>query len=189
MTAWGGQTSNVCHVTFHNDAVITSVSKSTIRSGGAFILNGWDFGDDVGKLTVSFDPSKSFPVHSHGSASDLDVPITPSSHWTPEHIHVVLPKITGVMEQQVGINLTTADGRKSNTVKVHFVPELELHMLLEEDVTVVTCSNQGAANSCNPGQPKSGCFLSIEYLFCCHRIFGQHQFDRVSRWLLWFVLR
>jgi hypothetical protein len=134
---------------YHNDAVITSGPK-TISHFPKVSLKGWDFGEDPGKLTVQF-PKPSF-VEFTGqtphSKSDR-IAEAKADEWKPGSMAVQVPLITGVVEQTAEISVTTKDGRKSNMWKADFDPLIVFTLLPWNDVTVVTCSNQGVTNQCN----------------------------------------
>ena len=147
--AANGQTSSVWHAKFHNDAVITSGPK-TISHFPKVSLKGWDFGEDPGKLTVHFaKPSfVEFTGQTPHSKSDR-IAEAKADEWKPGSMAVQVPLITGVVEQTAEISVTTKDGRKSNTWKADFDPLIVFTLLPWNDVTVVTCSNQGVTNQCN----------------------------------------
>jgi hypothetical protein len=147
LTTADAATSNEKQVKFHDDAVITSISRTGITSGSAFTLKGWDFGDDPGKVTICFCEHKGFWKPNGSSDDNLTVSIA-STNWKADRVFVPLPKIKGVTGQQVDITLTTKDGRKSNTEKVEFSPHLALQLLPFQAASVVTCSNQGVFNGC-----------------------------------------
>ena len=140
-------TSNVKRAKFHNDAVITSISRASITSGSSFTLKGWDFGNEPGKITICFCEHKGFWKPNGSSDDNLTVSVS-SGSWKADRVFVPLPKIKDVTEQQVDITLTTKDGRKSNTQKVEFAPYMALKLVPFNAASVLTCSNQGVWNGC-----------------------------------------
>lgn len=144
-----GQTSNVWHAKFHNDAVITSGPK-IISFVPVVPLNGWDFGQDPGTLTIHF-PQRSFvEFTAQNPHSKSDLIVSPSGpEWKPGSMAVAGPPIQGVVEQTVDISITTKDGRESNKWQAKFEPMLALATVPWQDVTVRECSNQGVDNQCN----------------------------------------
>ncbi len=139
---------------------ITSGSTNLYPNGFLYVL-GSDFGPPAGKITIHF-PKKSAKAFPGGSYTDLDVPIgSPANQWWYSGLAggTVLQGVTGVVEQTVDIVLTTKDGKKSNAWKAKFHPRTELVALPQSHVKVVSCSDDGVANSCNhKGDESSGCF-------------------------------
>jgi hypothetical protein len=137
--------SQVMKLKFHNDAVITKGGPSTIGPSSLVHLQGWDFEDprneQPGMLNVHF-TNGSFPP---SSQSDLNVPII---FWKPSAIEAKMPPVTGAVEQKVEFTITTRDGRKSNKWTANFIPKMETKQLTPNDVTLVSCSNQGDMNVC-----------------------------------------
>ncbi len=139
-----GQESKAVQKTFHNKAVITSLSGKMVPSG-KFNLKGWNFGD-AGKVTALFTlPAFAAFPDSNGSNTNLDVTI-PS--WSPAVVKAQFQQITGVMEQVVMITLTTKDGRKTNSWPGIFVPTMELQVFNFHHTKVLGCSNDGVSNLC-----------------------------------------
>jgi hypothetical protein len=139
-----GQESKAVQKTFHNKAVITSLSGKLVPSG-KFNLKGWNFGD-AGKVSVFFIlPAFAALPDSNGSKTNLDVTV-PS--WSPAAVKAQFQPITGVMQQVVLITLTTKDGRQSNAWPGVFFPTMVLQQFSYHHTKVLGCSNDGVSNMC-----------------------------------------
>jgi len=153
-TAWivvntaDGRVSKGWPVKFHNSPHITG-GYPTIHAGWDFNLTGWNFGE-AGTLTINF-PTQN-PTKPQGRS--INVPIT--GKWESWALYTKVPMVEGVVEQTVDMYFTTKDGQKSNTWKAKFNPTIVFRDLPYNQVTVVSCSNQSAADSCND----NGSFLS-----------------------------
>ncbi len=150
--AANGASSNVWKAKFHNIPVITGVSPGSITPGQEFNVMGWDFGKDTGKVKVHFTDNK-YKSPSLDSQGDVDPDI---SKWAPGVVNASLPTSLGtVVEQTVDISLTPKGGSASNTWKEKFKPRIVQTVILPNFVSVLQCSNGGAANLCNNAGPVS----------------------------------
>lgn len=154
--AANGAISNVWKAKFHNIPVITGVSPGTITPGQTFNVSGWDFGKDTGKVTVHFTDNK-YKSPSLDNEGDVDAEI---AEWTASGVEASLKKSFGtVVEQTVDVSLTPKGGKASNTWKEKFKPRIVQTVILPNFVSVLQCSNGGAANLCNnPARVSFTCF-------------------------------
>jgi hypothetical protein len=154
--AANGASSNVWKAKFHNIPVITGVSPGTITPSQTFNVTGWDFGKETGKVKVHFTDDK-YKSPSLDGQGDVDADI---SKWTPGVVNASLKKSVGtVVEQTVDVSLTPKGGSTSNTWKETFKPRIVQTVILPNFVSVLQCSNGGAANLCNnPGPVSFTCF-------------------------------
>jgi hypothetical protein len=156
--AANGAVSNIWHAKFHDIPVITGVSPGSITPGPCFNVSGWDFGKDTGKVTVHF-PNNNYKSPSLNSQGDRDADIC-SDQWTPGVVRSAVPQSLGaVVEQTVDISVTPKGGKASNTWKEKFKPRIVQTVIPWNLVSVVQCSNGGAANLCNnPASVSFTCF-------------------------------
>lgn len=88
---------------------ITDVGPfSSCRPGGVIMLKGYDFGNEPGTLRLI------------GNFPDDDLYLY-GLDWTSETVGGTIPKITGVIDQPVSIQLVTKNGAESNFIPCDFV--------------------------------------------------------------------
>lgn len=161
-----GLSSNACKANFHNIPVITGVSPGSITPSAhtpqTFNVSGWDFGDDPGKVTIHF-TNNHYNSHSLDSNDNKGAQISKDAHGTYEWkawvVNAIVPNVTAVVEQTVDISLTPKGGSASNAWKEKFKPRLVEQVVPSNLVSVLQCSNGGAANLCNnPSAGSMTCF-------------------------------
>jgi hypothetical protein len=144
--AANGASSNVWKAKFHNKPVITGVLQNSITPGQSFNVEGWDFGDDTGTVTIHF-PLNLFHSGSLDSKDNKDAQID-KGKWTPSVVKATVPGgVTAVVEQDVEISLTPKGGKVSDTRKEKFKPIMEMSAA---PVFVTQCNNGTSLDLCNP---------------------------------------
>jgi hypothetical protein len=116
---------------------------------------GSAFGAPAGSISIYFPKTK--------KTVDVTIGTPLSDWWYPGLAGGTVPKaISGEVEQTVDVVLKTLDGKKSNVWKAKFHPRLDVVALPQSHVKVVSCSDDGVANSCNhQGDDSGGCFMGF----------------------------
>jgi hypothetical protein len=125
------------------------------KPGGVALILGKAFGTTQGK------GAQARLKDWKGVAKDIDLKII---EWKPTGIGVEWPSdLAGLPFHDASIWVTRADGKSSNKYTVQFKPTLELKMLPQSDVKVVSCSSDANSNQCNDADP-GGDACAADYL-------------------------
>ena len=107
--------------------------------GGILAIAGTNFGPTLGSVAVSLKTWSGKLLHKQLVVTE----------WTNSLVGVTWPTdISGVLQQSVGLALTTGDGRR-DWRSITFFPELEFKTLPRIDVQVLTCGDDGNFDQCN----------------------------------------
>ena len=123
--------------------------------GGVAGIVGAAFGAKQGKVQARLKDWK-------GTSEVIDLDIIDDSNtgapeWKPALIGVEWPsQLAGFPFQDAAIWVTRPDGKSSSEHTVQFKPALELRMLPQPDVKVVSCSSDANFNGCNAAGGTSG---------------------------------
>ena len=130
--------------------VITRVVPfvSLIVPGGPVVIEGRNFGAQRGEVrltgTVSVLSFGSF----HGGHLTLEI-WGPKSQWGDTFAMGVIPEVTGVLDERVGIAIKALNGLWSNVVEVEFRATRDTKVLPQRDVKVVACGFDSNSDRCN----------------------------------------